>query len=215
MNRQKSKQNSYPLPKRLSFPFDEGKNAWLPMLLDSYFIADQGIYEGIRRQTAKNRMLACDKGCAHCCRSHTTIPVYPLEVIGVYWYANEKLDSRQKKALLEPLRNHAKGDSCPFLIEDNCQIHPVRFLSCRHFNVFDTVCTEGEDAFYTRREDVLTPIKKYRDEALSKMLPFHDIKNKTQRRAAIKTGWIHQHVQVLQEIDWSKLADRISAGSSS
>ena len=45
------------------------------------------------------------------------------------------------------------------------------------------------------------------------MLPFHDIKSKPQRRAAIKSGWIHQHAQVLQEIDWSKLADRISAAA--
>ena len=211
MKPQKSTQNSYPSPERLSFPFDEGKNAWLPMLLDTYFFADKGVYEGIRRQIAKKRTLACDKGCSHCCRSHTTIPVYPLEVIGVYWYCIEKLESKQKKPLIEPLRNHVKGDACPFLYLGNCLIHPMRFLACRHFNVFDTVCTEGEDAFYTRREDVLTPIKKYQDEALSKMLPFHDIKSKVQRREAIKSGWIHQHAQVLQEIDWPKLADRIAA----
>jgi len=213
MKLQKSAQNNYRSPSRLSFPFAEGKNSWLSMLLDSYSLADQGVYEGIRRQTFKNRTLACDKGCAHCCRSHTTIPVYPLEVIGVYWYTNEQMDRQQKTTLLEPLRHHLKGDPCPFLIQENCMIHPVRFLACRHFNVFDTVCSEGEDAFYTRREDVLTPIKKYRDEALSKMLPFHGIKNKVQRREAIKSGWIHQHVQVLQEIDWTKLAARISGAA--
>ncbi len=180
------------------------------MLLDSYFTADRGVYESIRRQTTKGRKLACDKGCSHCCRSHVTIPVYPLEVIGIYWYVIQKLDKEQQAALAGPLRSHGKGDPCPFLIEGICAIHPVRFLACRHFNVFDTICNEGEDAFFTRREDVLTPIKKYQDEALGKMLPFHGIKSKPQRRDAIKTGWIHQHAQVLQEIDWSKLADRIS-----
>ncbi|MFH2132842.1 MAG: YkgJ family cysteine cluster protein [bacterium] len=211
MNVQKQQQNGYSSPSRQSFPFDEIKNAWLPLLLDAYYIADQGVTEGIRRQTAKGRTLACSKGCSHCCSSHTTIPVYPLEVVGVYWYAIEKLDITQKKLLLDPLRNHVSGDPCPFLNQGACVIHPMRFLACRHFNVFDTVCAENEDAFFTRREDVLTPIKKFKNDALSKMLPFLGIKTKAQRKEAIKTGWIHQHVQVLQEIEWSKLADRLSS----
>lgn len=202
-------QNSYLSPTRLSFPFDETKNEWLPMLLDSYFTADRGVYEGIRRQTAKGRILACERGCSHCCRAHTSIPVYPLEVIGIYWYTIQKLEKTRQAQLIEPLQCHEKGDPCPFLLDGICAVHPMRFLACRHFNVFDTVCAEDEDAFYTRRHDVLTPIKKYQDEALAKMLPFHGIKNKAQRREAIKTGWIHKHVQVLQEIDWSKLAARL------
>lgn len=179
------------------------------MLLDSYFAADRGVFEGIRRQTAKGRSLACDKGCSHCCRSHTSIPVYPLEVIGIYWYVIQKLDREQQARLQKPLKSHQSGDPCPFLVDGICAVHPLRFLACRHFNVFDTTCKAGEDAFFTRRSDVLTPIKRHQDEALAKMLPFHGIKNKVQRREAIKTGWIHQHAQVLQEIDWSKLASRL------
>ncbi|MBS1114086.1 MAG: hypothetical protein H6Q92_1849, partial [Nitrospirae bacterium] len=44
---------------------------------------------------------------------------------------------------------------------------------CRQFNVFGSPCAEGEDPYYTRREDVLLPIKQYTDRA------FFDLKTKT------------------------------------
>jgi hypothetical protein len=31
------------------------------------------------------------------------------------------------------------------------------------FNLFDRACAEGEDAFYTRRRDLLTPIRRFAD----------------------------------------------------
>ena len=39
------------------------------------------------------------------------------------------------------------------------------------------VCTEGEDAYHTRRPDVLTPIHDYADEAFDVLLPFYGIQN--------------------------------------
>jgi len=203
-------QNTYPEPQRLSFPIDEVKNEWLSMLLDSYHIADKGVYEGIRRKLNQGRELACAKGCSACCAAHTTIPIYPLEIIGIYWYSIDKLPHKAQLKLVNHLRNTSKLKSCPFLIDQSCSIHPVRPLACRHFNVFDTVCAEGEDAFYTRREDVLTPLKKFQNDALSAMLPFHGYKKKAQRKEALKSGYIHTQAQVLQDIDWSNLANRIN-----
>ena len=78
-------------PRRLSFPADEIAQKWLPMLLDAYFIADQGIYEGISREEKQGRKLACTKGCSNCCKAHLTIPIYPLELLGLYWYTTEKV----------------------------------------------------------------------------------------------------------------------------
>jgi Fe-S-cluster containining protein len=179
------------------------------MLLDCYFIADRGIHESIKRETRKGKALACAKGCSNCCRSHKTIPIYPLEVVGIYWYAIEKLNPETKPTLRQQLSDHKKHDACPFLINGICAIHPMRPLACRHFNVFGNTCEEGEDAFFTRREDVMTPIKKYQNDALSTMLPFHDIKKRPERRDAMKRGVIHTFVQVLQEIEWGKLAARL------
>lgn len=199
----------YSIPTRLSFPQDEATLKWLPMLLDTYFLADRGVYEGIRGQLQKGRRLACSKGCSACCRSHTTIPVFPLELTGLYWYITKKVAGTIRQRLKESLQNHRSGSPCPMLIDGVCAVHLMRPQACRHFNVFDTCCTEGEDAFYSRRQDVLTPLKKYQDEALATMLPFHKITGRSQRREAMKTGLIHRQAHVLQEIDWPKLAVRM------
>ncbi|MBU3914234.1 YkgJ family cysteine cluster protein [bacterium] len=204
-----SVKDSYPEPHRLSFPLEETRIKWLPMLLDTYFIADKGVHEGIGRQLKKGRKLACAKGCSTCCRAHTKIPVYPLELTGLYWYITDKTQGDLRSKLRVSLENHGKGDPCPMLIEGTCAVHPMRPQACRHFNVFDKVCEEGEDAYYTRREDVLTPIKRSRDEALSNMLPFHKITSRSQRREAMKTGLIHSHAHVLQEVEWALLSKRM------
>ena len=108
MTNSDSFENSYTNPQRLIFPADEVKNQWLPMLLDSYYIADKGIHEGIRRKLNQGRTLACAKGCSACCKSHTTIPVYPLEVIGIYWYTIEKLEQKIKTKLKTRLHNSSR-----------------------------------------------------------------------------------------------------------
>jgi len=84
-------------------------------------------------------------------------------------------------------------------------------MACRQFNVFDTVCTEGEDAYYTRRQDVLTPIRDYADEAFDVQLPFYGINKSSESQRMIQSGEVHRLVKVLQEYDWPKLAERMQA----
>jgi hypothetical protein len=88
-------------------------------------------------------------------------------------------------------------------------------MACRYFNVFAKPCSEGEDPFYTRRYDVLTPDEKLKDKALSLMLPYHGIIQRAERREAMKNGYIHQFVKNLQEIHWPKVAMRLSRGDKS
>ena len=197
--------------KRLAFPEDEARQIWLSMLLTAYAVVDAGVADAVSREQAQSRRLACHKGCAACCRSHATIPVYPLELIGITWYAVEKLTGPVRARLQEQLRAHRSGEPCPLLVDDACSIHPLRPMACRQFNVFDRVCAEGEDAYYTRRADVLTPIRAYVDAALDTILPFHGVVQEEQRRALIETGDVHQLVKVLQEYDWAKLAERMQA----
>lgn len=195
--------------KRLAFPEDEARQAWLPPLLTAYAIVDTGVTEGIGREQARDRTLACHKGCAACCRSHTSIPVYPIELIGITWYAIEKLAGPVRERLVQQLHAHRSGEPCPLLVDNACSIHSLRPMACRQFNVFDQVCTEGEDAYYTRRADVMTPIRAYLDAALDTVLPFHGVTQETQRRALIESGEVHRLVKVLQEYDWAKLAERM------
>jgi Fe-S-cluster containining protein len=182
------------------------------MLLDAYFTIDQGVHKAIAQAMAKGRSLACARGCSTCCKSHTTIPIYPLEIAGIYWYATEKLSGELHTTLRQQLLNHQEYDACPFLVEGICSIHAMRPIACRQFNVFDQVCSEGEDAFYSRRQDVMTPIKKYSDDAFFTMLPFYGVKEKLKRRKLVKQGYIHKHVRVIREVEWEKLAERMTPG---
>jgi Fe-S-cluster containining protein len=199
-------------PARAAFPDHELRQPWLKLLLDAYHIADRGVHEGVRRETVQGRQLACAKGCAACCRTHTTIPIYPLELIGLYWYVIEQTAGEIRTALASQLSAHETGQPCPFLVDDVCAVHPLRPLACRQFNVFGRACAEGEDAFHTRRQDVMTPIKRYTDEVFDVMLPYYGIKDKDERRRIIRDGGQHVMAKVLQEYDWSKLAVRMGNG---
>jgi len=196
---------------RLVFPEAEAKQSWLPLLLEAYAIVDAGLREAIGREEKQGKTLACHKGCAACCRSHTTIPVYPLELIGITWYAVEQLAGPVREKLETQLRTHKQGEPCPMLVDNACSIHPLRPMACRQFNVFGRVCAEGEDAYYTRRSDVLTPLREYADAAFDVMLPFYGVKTSAERQRLIESGQVHQLAKVLQEYDWPKLAERMQA----
>jgi hypothetical protein len=172
----------YGVPTHLSFPQDEVLQSWLPMLLDAYLIADQGVAEGVRRQERQGRVLACRRGCAACCRSHKTIPVYPLELVGISWYATEKVQGAVRDKLRARLRQHRDGASCPFLVDEECSIHAMR-----------------------------PPIRRYLDGALEATLPFYGITRKPDKRQALRSGAVHGLVRVLRDLDWASLADRMDA----
>ena len=200
---------AYPKPVRLSYSQAEAEHEWLAYAFDAYYLADIGVAEGIRLEEEKGRELACTKGCASCCRSHTTIPIFPLELLGLYWFVTQIMDDETRSKLKPQLARHNSGDACPFLIEGSCSVHPMRPLACRHFNVFGQACAEGEDAFYSRREDVLTPIASHQSAALEAMLPFHGFITDEQKQAAMKGSYLQSQARVLQEIDWPNLAARI------
>jgi len=190
---------------RLKFP-EESRHPWLPLLLEAYAVIDKGIASAIKKEKKRGGKPACKRGCANCCRAHTDIPLYPLEAVGIYWYSTEKINGYLKENLKSQLKDHTAGPPCPFLIGDDCSIHPLRPVSCRQFNVFGKSCREGEDPFFTRREDVLTPIKEYTDRAFHIMLPFYGITGEEARARAVKSGYLHTQVQNLQRYDWKKLA---------
>lgn len=202
----KKNKNSF----RLRFPDDEPKLKWLPLLLDAYAVVDMGIAAGVKEQEKKQKTkLACGKGCGSCCRTHKDIPVYPLELAGIYWFVIEKTKQPEREVLKKQLLNHSGGGACPFLVDSSCSIHPMRPMACRQFNVFGKQCSNGEDPFYTRRSDVLTPLRKYTDNAYSIMMPFYGIKDEAAIARAVKSGLIHTQARVLQEYAWKELARRM------
>jgi Fe-S-cluster containining protein len=202
---------SKPSSTRLSFPEAEARQAWLAPLLEAYALIDQGVDAAIRLESDKGRTLACAKGCSSCCRCHLDIPVYPLEVMGIYWFVIEQLSGEPRQRIHDQLADYRPGQPCPFLVDGACGIHALRPLACRQFNVFDTACSEGEDAFHSRRQDVMTPIRRFADEAFFLMLPFYGVEKKGERRKLIQQGGQHRFANVLQQQDWAKLATRMDA----
>ncbi len=189
---------------------DMERHPWLRMLLDAYNVIDKGVNTAIRRhQKKRGTLLACKRGCGNCCLTHRDIPVYPLELVGIYWYCIEKVKDPLRSEIKKNLILFNKGNSCPFLINNECGIHSVRPIACRQFNVFGKPCEKEEDPYYTRRDDVLEPLKEYTDRAFMIMLPFYGINDDKSIKEAIKTGYIHTHVRVLQELEWNKLALRM------
>jgi Fe-S-cluster containining protein len=207
--KEKKKKIGYARPKRLCFPCDEPVHPWLPMLLEAYYIVDKGIAEAIRMEAGKGSKLACTKGCAHCCSTHTTIPVYPLELVGLSWYVTEKLAGSERNIIKAQLRNYQESAPCPFLVAGACAVHPLRPVSCRQFMVFRKPCSEGEDPYYTRREDVLTPLKRYTDSAFFVMLPFYGVEDENERWRMIGSGAVHQVVKLMQTCNWKSLAEKM------
>jgi uncharacterized protein len=196
-----------PQTDRQRFPEDEKRQPWLPLLLEIQHLTNLGVAAAIK---ADGRRLACARGCASCCRTHADIPVYPLELMGIAWYAGEKLAGELRSRVQQQLRRHRELGACPFLVDEACAIHPLRPMACRQFNVFDTVCGSGEDAFHTRPGDVLKPDMKRKNEALREMLRHHDIKDGRERRRLVESGEVHRLAQSLRELRWESLAARMT-----
>lgn len=201
------------LSRRLHFPEDEKRLAWLPLLLDAYAIADTGIAVALRDVEKKQKKkIACGKGCGSCCEHQKDLPFYPHELVGIYWYVSEKLPATTRDALKSRLAAHIADSPCPFLIDGSCSIHPLRPLGCRQFNVFTTPCAPGEDPYHTRRDDVLVPLADYTDRAFAAVMPFYSLKPEADVSKAIKL--IRSRIMNLQTYDWKKLVAVIEQAGS-
>jgi Fe-S-cluster containining protein len=211
MAKSKTNKTASSKAKRLSFPEDEKEHPWLKLLLEAYYIVDKGIVQAIDAEKKAGRKLACAKGCSSCCKTHKDIPVYPLELAGLSWYVTEEMKSAGRELLRQQLENYKKDDPCPFLMEGACSVHPVRPMACRQFNVFSKACEEGEDPFYTRREDVMNPVKKHVDQAFFIMLPYYGIEKESERIKIVETGAFHRMAKELYAFNWQSLAEKMSS----
>jgi len=195
---------------RLSFPNDEKVHPWLSLLLDAYYIVDKGVFKAIEAEKKRGKKLACRKACSSCCSTHKDVPVYPLELVGISWYATEKISGGEREVLKERLKNHHEKGPCPLLVDGICSVHPMRPIACRQFNVFNNPCSDGEDPYYSRRDDVLQPVKKYVDQAFFIMFPFYGIEKESERVKAVENGTMHKMVRAIQECNWKSLADKMN-----
>ena len=86
---------------------------------------------------------------------------------------------------------------------------PYEAQACRQFNVFQRPCSEGEDPYYSRPEDLLPPVKRHVDQAFFIMLPFHGVEKESERIKAVESGAMHRFVKNMPECNWKMLAERM------
>ncbi len=190
------------IPFRIHFPDDEPRMAWLPDLLDACAIIDASVNNGIERERAQGREVACHMGCAVCC-SQTDIPLFPHELVGIYWYVAEKLELKSLHVIKRRLSRRRTGGACLFLMDGSCSIHPIRPAACREFNVFGGACLPGEDPFHQRPRDVLEVDHGALDRALMRVLAFY--RTEPKKRSIPTLQEVRSKMMNLQTYDWSKL----------
>jgi Fe-S-cluster containining protein len=188
---------------RKRYPEDEAKYEWLPLLLNAYHIVDEGIRKELKKEEVKRKeKIACHKGCSNCCL-RPAVPVTPLELLGISWYASKKLENPDREVVRQQLLNQSQSARCPFLVNDLCSIYPLRPLSCRIFIVFGAVCKRDEDPFITRFKGLWRPSEMVARESAFEMLPYYGITEETDMRRAFEEGFIANVAKPMHELDMS------------
>lgn len=189
------------LKNRLKYPEDENKYDWLGMLLDAYFIADIGLEDELKE--IKERV-ACEQGCKNCCISHE-IPILEIELVGISWFASEKLTGDLREKLKKQLLNHEKLKECPFLIADNCSIYPMRPLACRQYIVLNKKCGLHEKINETRPKDIWLQSSALSFEIAKKILHFYGISETKEQEKAFEAGFVFDNSTLMHLKDWTKI----------
>jgi len=194
---------SVPVFPRYSFPEDERKYDWLPILLDAFNILDRAIAFEVENEKRKRQQeLACNKGCSNCCLN-PTVPFISIELTGISWYTSEKLTGAVRDTVKLQLQHHLESAQCPFLVEGVCSIYPVRPIACRQFHVFGAPCTKNEDPSVTRLKDVWSPGRDVAQKVAMKLLPFYGITSKKRQIQAFESGYISQQAKEMHTFDWN------------
>lgn len=201
--------------RRLAFPADEQRHAWLPPLLRMHALVDAGVETAVRAEERRRRARrACRRGCSVCCRSQSDIPVFEIELVGLTWYCVEKLAGEARAAVRDALDRRAPGDRrCPFLVDEACAVHPVRPIACRLFTVFGSPCAEDEDPFHSRRDDLLAAPAGLLARAYRVMLPFHGVTEPHDQETWLSRGLVTTLARNLPDRDWRTLARLMDAAS--
>lgn len=188
---------------------EEARLPWLPLLLAAQAAVDAGVAAGVRERERRGGRPACRRGCSVCCRAQADIAVFPLELVGLSWYAVEKLEGPAREAVRAQLAAHARGGPCPFLVGGACAAYPVRPMACRSFTVFGAPCAEGEDPWHARRADVLDPQPAALERARRAMLPFHGVDDRGEQDLWIARGLLDTLARSLPQLDWRSLARKM------
>jgi hypothetical protein len=193
---------------RLSYPEDEARFDWLSVLLDAYHVIDAGTALELRdEERRRGAGVACHRGCDNCCL-RTVVPLNPLEVQGICWYASEKLAGAVRQAVQEQLRSHRQTPRCPFLVDSVCAVYALRPHACRLLHVFGRPCGPEEEVELTRPGDVWTHSSEVARLAATLVLPHFGVSGRREMEDAFEAGLLFDISRPLHEFPWEQLLDR-------
>lgn len=194
---------------RKHYPTAERKYKWLSNLLDTFAIADEGVAATRDHQAASGTPVACSNGCSACCKN-PTVPITEPELIGISWYASEVLAGETRARVKERLETHMDRVECPFLIDDQCSIYPVRPLICRQYMVRSKPCSVGEHVDKTRPGDMVMPPRSSIQKVAVQLLNHWDFQSRKAKLQAFENGFIGKHARDMHLYDWRQIANTMA-----
>ena len=193
-------------PARLRFEEHERRYEWLTILLRAYYQNDLGTYNEMLKFLKKNkRKIACYKGCYNCCLD-PVVPITEIEFMGISWYVSEIItDTATRDILKVQMQNYKDNLSCPFLVNKECSIYPLRPIACREFHIIGKPCTAGEDPIKSRQEDIWTPSRNVARKTAMELLRFFGFSTQKEMLDAYEDGYIHRNTRDMHAIDWPEV----------
>jgi Fe-S-cluster containining protein len=197
-----------PLPARPREP-DEDEQPWLTILLDALHVLDHGLaHEVSTEEQRRGVRVGCHAGCTACCQSD--LRLRPIEIEGIAWYASTRLDEGTWQRVKARLARPDDG-VCPFLLDGQCSVRPVRPITCRTFFVFGEPCRVGERLFQLRSRDIFE-----RSEALFERMAMRLLDDESfglgddeDRRAAYHAGAMTSSALRMLNVDWIATIDAL------
>jgi Fe-S-cluster containining protein len=194
-------------PTQLRFKEHEKRYDWLSMLLQAYYQNDLGTYQEMQELlTNAGAKIACQKGCYRCCINQA-VPITEIELMGISWYVSEGIcDLNVKEKLRSQMREHKNNRTCPFLLNGECAIYPLRPIACREFHVTRKPCASGEDVLFSRSGDIWYPSRAVGRKTAAQLLPFYGFRKPKEIDMAFEAGFIHKNTRDMHSIDWAEMA---------
>jgi len=126
--------------------------------------------------------------------------------MGISWYISEIIENLIiREQLKVQMLNHKETLACPFLINNECSIYPIRPIACREFFMTGIPCRPNENPVETRPNDIWHPSRNVARKTAMELLSFYGFQTDTEKLQAYEAGYIHQNARDMHSIDWTQM----------
>ncbi len=179
----------------------------LAILRDALRILDEGLGQEVAAEEQRRGVrVGCHAGCTACCES--SVRVRTIEIEGIAWYAATQLDEDTWRRVAARLSRPDDG-VCPFLLDGQCSVRPLRPVACRSFFVFGEPCRSGERLYELRAGDVFDRSEALFERVVLRLLddPSFEPAADEDPAPAHRTGAFYRKARRLRQVDWVAAVD--------